>query len=179
MEEIWKDVKGYEGIYQVSDLGRIKRLTSLDSIGRRKITRIMAVHVHNGYVKIRLSKNSIRKNYSVHRLVAKAFIANLDAKGEVNHIDGNKTNTQVSNLEWMTSSENQLHAYRTGLDKSTTKRRNDYRSKPVIQILNNKIINAFLSVREAQRQTGFCHGTISSCCRGDQRIAYGFVWRYS
>lgn len=177
MEEIWKDVKGYETIYQVSDLGRVKRLTSLDSLGRRKTTRIMAVHVHNGYVIIRLSKNSIRKTYSVHRLVAKVFIINLDGKGEVNHIDGNKINNNVCNLEWVTRSENQLHAYKTGLDNPSTKSRNDYRSKPVVQILNGEIINTFPSAKEAQRQTGFCQGAISNCCRGNQRIAYGFVWR--
>ena len=138
----------------------------------------MSVHDNRGYLNIRLSKNNIRKTYSVHRLVAEAFISNLEAKGEVNHIDGNKQNNNINNLEWVTSSENQLHAYKNGLDKATTKRRNDYRSKPVIQILNNKIINTFPSVGEAQRQTGFCQGTISNCCRGNQKIAYGFVWRY-
>lgn len=178
MNEVWKDIKGYEKLYQISSLGRVKKLTSSDSIGRIKLTRIMSIQENRGYLKIRLSKNNIRKNYLIHRLVAIAFISNLEDKIEVNHIDGNKLNNQVDNLEWVTSSENQLHAYKTGLDKPTTKARNDYRSKPVLQILNGNIINEFPSVGEAQRRTGFCQGAISSCCRGHQKIAYGFVWKY-
>lgn len=177
-KEIWKDVNGYEGLYQVSNLGRVKSLEHLDSIGRKKKEKNMSTQEVSGYLRVWLSKGDNRKGYLVHRLVAKAFIPNICNKREVNHKDGNKQNNNANNLEWVTSSENQLHAYKSGLDKPSIKRRNDYRSKPVIQILNGKIINEFPSAMEAQRQTGFKQGTISNCCRGNQKIAYGFVWKY-
>lgn len=119
--EVWKSVVGYEGLYEVSNLGRIK------SRRRTVVTKqgwIQTVHgqvckqkdTHDGYKEVTLCKNSERKCIRVHRLVAYAFLgAPTDSKTEVNHMDGNKKNNNVSNLEWVTSSENQLHAYRTGL----------------------------------------------------------------
>ena len=112
MEEIWKDIEGYEGLYQVSNLGKVKSL-NYNKTGKEKELRFN--NNGTGYIQVGLTKNKEHKKFLVHRLVAKTFIPNIDNKTFINHIDGNKKNNDVNNLEWCTKSENQLHAYRTGL----------------------------------------------------------------
>lgn len=107
MEEIWKDIKEYEGIYQVSNLGRVK------SLKHSKEGKLLKGRVTGkGYLSVALFRNSVRKSNSIHRLVAEAFIPNPENKPEVNHIDENKLNNDVSNLEWVTSKENSNHGTR-------------------------------------------------------------------
>jgi hypothetical protein len=117
MEEIWKDIKGYEGLYQVSNLGRVKTLKKKYSEGEkhRKIRLD-----RNGYLTVSLSKNGKQNTMKVHRLVAIAFIVNSENKPFVNHLDGVKNNNIVDNLEWVTASENVKHAFRIGLKNSKT-----------------------------------------------------------
>ena len=115
MEEVWKDIKEYEEIYQVSTLGNIY------SVRRGRELKQM-IHMHN-YLLVDLYNGGkkTRKMKRVHRLVAEAFIPNPLNKREVNHIDGDKRNNNVDNLEWATSSENKYHAYRTGLKRGRGK----------------------------------------------------------
>ena len=116
MEELWKDIEGYEGLYQVSNLGRVKSLDKIDSIGRKIKGRNMKLRLNKcGYVDVKLSTDSIEKDKLVHRLVAEAFIPNTDGKHVINHIDGNKQNNCVNNLEWCTQKENIQHAFEIGL----------------------------------------------------------------
>jgi len=124
-KEIWKDIKGYEGLYQVSNYGRVRGL--ITSQGRRK--GILKPYDHDGYKRINLYKNKKVKKYYVHRLVAQAFISNPNKYPEVNHKDGDKSNNHISNLEWCTSSQNQIHAYKIGLQKYNPKihENNNYR----------------------------------------------------
>lgn len=112
MAEQWVDIAGYEGFYQVSSLGRIKTVERYEAERNRIIRgRIRApIEVH-GYLYCELWKCGKHKRYAVHRLVATAFIPNPDGKPQVNHLDGDKTNNSVTNLEWCTASENEHHAY--------------------------------------------------------------------
>lgn len=115
MTEIWKDIVGYEGLYQVSNLGRVKSLPKM--VGFRsqseKLTAIFADK--HGYHKTNLYKNHTHKQAYVHILVAQAFVPNGSNKPQINHIDGDKSHNFVENLEWCTASENVVHAYSTGL----------------------------------------------------------------
>lgn len=113
MEEIWKDVVGFEGYYQVSNLGRVKRIKGGRGSNIGKI--LQGAPATDGYWRVLLRKNSKSKCVNVHILVAKAFIPNPDNKSEVNHVDGDKLNNSCSNLEWVTHQENMNHAWRTGL----------------------------------------------------------------
>jgi hypothetical protein len=114
--EIWKDVVGYEGIYEVSNYGRVKRLETLvkNKNGYRLVKeKILNIPSHI-YQSVFLSNGKVKQQY-VHRLVANAFIPNPLNKEQVNHKDGNKLNNNLSNLEWVTKAENQIHAIENGL----------------------------------------------------------------
>ena len=110
-DEIWADIEGYEGEYQISTYGRIKSFKN----GREIIMRPLPTR--NGYLNILLCKDGRHKNFSVHVLVGRAFIPNPDGKPELNHVDGEKFNCHVSNLEWSNRSENNKHAFETGLNR--------------------------------------------------------------
>ena len=120
MKEEWKPVKGFEGLYEVSNLGQVRSLDRLrkNVKGMAKINGRIITGNHGGkhYYQVALRKDGKKKYMSVHRLVAEAFIPNPDGKSQVNHIDGNKQNNVVSNLEWVTPSENILHSFETGLN---------------------------------------------------------------
>ena len=121
-DEVWKDIEGYEGLYQVSNFGNIKSLARIVHSEKRSDYKIKEKVLKQsdtttGYKKVELHKdNKKRKSFKVHRLVAQAFIPNPENKREVNHIDGNKHNNNVNNLEWVTSSENKLHAFEMHLN---------------------------------------------------------------
>lgn len=114
--EIWKDILDYENRYQISNLGNIKSLYYNNTLMPQLM---IATIFKNGYYRIDLSKNNVSKLFSVHRLVALAFIPNSDNKPEVNHKNGIKTDNFVDNLEWTTKSENRLHAFKIGLQKAS------------------------------------------------------------
>ena len=127
MIEIWKDIKDFEGIYQVSTFGRIKRLSrktiNEGLLGKNKELQLKEIilkpsTITKGYRGITLTKDKKRYPKKVHRLVAEAFIPNPNNKPQINHIDCNKSNNNVNNLEWCTNSENQKHAFKNGLNSS-------------------------------------------------------------
>lgn len=194
MEEIWKDIKGYEEMYQVSNLGRIR---SLDRYVRHKKIgsirlikgKIMSptISKSTGYLTTTLYKQGKGKQVTIHRLVAEAFIFNPTDKPEVNHINGIRSDDRVENLEWVNRRENQLHAYRVlkrGYKLPTKEQRKKYLDtlgKEIIQYELQIIIKEkarYNSIREAERQTGIVHTSISKCCRHKQEKAGGYIWRY-
>lgn len=137
--EIWRNITGYEGYYQISNTGRVKsmeRFVKSPSGGLLRLKeRIRKPSNVRGYWGVGLCKDNIKHGFLIHRLVALSFIPNPDNKKEVNHKDGNKQNNHVSNLEWVTSSENSKHDYRTGLQTPTIKSGKDnHQAKKVIDI---------------------------------------------
>ncbi len=201
MEEIWKDIKGYEGLYQVSSLGNVRKLKERVDKGRchRNLNEklLKPIETYNGYLRVELRKNNNKKRIRIHRLVAETFIPNPENKSEVNHIDGNKHNNKVSNLEWNTRLENQRHAWATGLRKAqrvseNTKNaiRETIKKKKVNQYdLNGNFIKQYESVREAGRQNNMNHQRIINCCKNKKidnnsnkyicRTAGGYIWKYA
>ncbi|RKJ52866.1 hypothetical protein D7X33_31535, partial [Butyricicoccus sp. 1XD8-22] len=117
--EVWKTIKGYEGYYEVSNLGRVRSLARIvvDKSGRKHNVKSKILKSRKGgpgYLTVNLNKDGKGKTFNVHRLVAEQFIPNVYNKRVVNHIDGNKTHNHVNNLEWVTHSENHQHALSTG-----------------------------------------------------------------
>ena len=115
MCEVWKDVVGFEGLYQVSNFGRVKSLAKKAGKSSRDERIKTPIICCSGYAKVNTCKNNDQKQISIHRLVAEAFIPNPENKPCVNHIDGNKLNNHVDNLEWCTQKENVQHAIEHGL----------------------------------------------------------------
>ena len=115
-QEIWKDVIGYEGYYQISNLGRIKSVNRITTHNRvRKECMLKQFLNKFGYYFVSLSKDNKKITQRVHRLVAKTFIPNPNNYPEINHIDGNKKNNKVENLEWCSCQQNILHSFKLGL----------------------------------------------------------------
>jgi hypothetical protein len=166
MTEIWKDVIGYENLYQVSNLGRVK---SLGNGGSNSKERILKACKSKGYYYVILCKDSKQKNCSVHRLVANAFIPNSDNLPEVNHIDEDKTNNACFNLEWCDRKYNMNFGTRT-------KRSAEKRSKSVLCIETGKI---YPSINQVGRDLGISIGHISDACNGKIKTYKGFHWRYT
>ena len=165
MEEVWKDIVGYEGKYQVSNLGRVKSLNYRGNTNKEVIMTI--TKNKNGYLKIGLSKNNKRKNYLIHRLVAQAFIDNPNKYDEVNHKDEDKSNNRVENLEWCTHKENCY--YGTRIKRSSENRKGKYtgnknpNSKKVRCITTGEIFN---TMKEAAERYNMKYLGISNCCTG-------------
>lgn len=176
-EEIWKDIAGYEGLYQVSNLGRVKSLKRLHTKER-----IISQEVnHRGYARVNLWKENKQKKFSVHRLVAEAFIENPEGKPQVNHIDEDKLNNTAKNLEWCTQVENHRHGtINERISKALTN--NIYKSKPVNAFDDNgNLIFSFPSIYEASRQMGVSSTSITNCIKGRNRAkrCCGYVWKFA
>ena len=170
MVEKWKDIPGYEGLYQASNLGKIRN---------EKTRNILSGGIKRGYKEVILIKDNKRKYKLVHRLIALTYIPNNSNKPQVNHKDGNKLNNNVDNLEWCTRSENMKHAYRTGLE-TPLYAKNNPRAKKIKQYdLNNKLIKEYYGIKEASRINNLNPRDISKCCQGKRKQVGGYIWTYS
>lgn len=151
--EIWKDIPGYDGLYQASGSGQIKKNDCTRIFGGKSFPvkeRLLSLWVSgHGYYYVSLSKDGLHQSVTVHRLVAKTFHPiSLFENAQVNHKDGNKLNNHYLNLEWCTAKENIQHAVRTGLMKSL---------KPIIDIRTNKV---YPSIRQVSKSTGINEITV-------------------
>ena len=182
--EVWKDVVGYENIYMISNKGNIYSVGRKDTIGRRCGGRTLRPRNHkHGYLHVALRKNGIRKNKLMHRLVAEAFIPNPKNFLEVNHLDENKKNNCVENLEWCDTKYNVNYGTRNN-------RAGNKISKKVkaVNVINGDVI-IFKSTLEAGRK-GYSQSSVASACRGvfktstgkliggDGRTYKGYKWHY-
>lgn len=172
MKEIWKDIEGYEGHYQISNLGRIKSLKRLGNDGRRLPEKILKTGNSHGYRSIVLRKDGKSCIYSVHRLVGKAFIPNPENKPCINHKDENRANNNVENLEWCTYKYNDNYGTRNA-------RAGLGHAKRVIQYdLNGNEIRRWDSAAEASRFYGAVRTAVVAACGKIQATSCGYKWRY-
>jgi len=185
----WKQIKGYKR-YFISNDAKVK---SIDYTIQRKDGKIVSLqgkllkqHLwKGGYLFVVISENSIIKQFSIHRLMAEAFIDNPENKPQVNHINGNKQDNRIENLEWCTMAENNLHAYRTGLKKhhACWKGKNGYnhnKSKEVIQMdLEGNILNRYGSARVAAVANGLNKTSLSRIILKEKGYKNGKIYRYS
>lgn len=174
MKEMWKAVKGYEGLYDVSNFGRVRSLIN---------NKILKPDI-GLYKVVTLYKNKQRKRFYIHRLVAFSFIENKENKPMVNHIDGNKLNNNVSNLEWCTCQENNKHAFLKGLNKGSygmlgkTGKLNK-KSKIVLQYdLDGNFIKEWYGLSEIERKLNISSTNIWACCKGKRKKSKGYIWKY-
>ena len=180
MEE-WRDIKGYEGLYQVSNEGRVRSLDRTikqkTKLGNYKIFtmkgRILkAANVNRGYLAVQLWKDGIAKMRFIHRLVAEAFIPNPDNLPQVNHKDEDKTRNVVENLEWCSEKYNSNYG-------TAIARRVEKQSKQVDQLdgVTGKLIRRWESTNECGRN-GYTQSSVSQCCRGLRKKHKGYTWRF-
>ena len=170
--EVFKPIENYEGLYAISNMGNVKSFIS------NKI--LKACTDNQGYSIVTLCKDKVHRTKTIHRLVAIAFIPNLELKKQVNHKDGIKQNNNVNNLEWATSKENILHALQKGLFVPNFKKIAFDKRKKVLQINPNtyEVVEIYISSHDAAKKTGFNRGNISSACRNETNKVGNFLWKY-
>ena len=176
MKEEWKDIKDYEGLYQVSNLGNVRsldRYVNYKNIKERLIKgkEIKPVDAGNGYMRVTLSNKNKTRIYSIHRLVAEAFIPNPENKPEINHKKGRKNDNRASELEWCTHKENMEHACETGLKQS--------KGKTILQYdLQGNFVKEWDSLTEAGKYTKTNKSHICQVCKKQRNKAGNYIWKY-
>ena len=173
----WKAVSGYEGLYEVSSDGAVRSIPRLGSHGKE----LKQNKTRHGYLDVCLSKNNKKKRFKVHRLVALAFIANDLNKPEVNHKNGVKTDNRVCNLEWVTRSENERHAFKNGLKSSEickTKKALEASNKAHRRLVVRSDGKEYASIEDAANDVRGDQSNISKVCSGKRKSAYGYGWSY-
>lgn len=179
MIEVFVPIKGYDGLYEISNIGKVKSLAKYKGTGYKQLIseRIMKGRDNAyGYLQVGLTRGNVKKTKYIHRLVAEHFIDNHENKQEVNHIDGDKYNNSVNNLEWCTRLENEQHSYRLGLKKKGDMWGN---SKRVVQYFEGEVIREWNSIKEIATELNVDRRNIINCCTGIKSEFLGFKWRYA
>ena len=173
MYETWKEIPGFEGLYEISNLGRIKSFRKSKKSGFKDEYFLKRCLANNGYYQVTLYGNRERKKFQVHRLVASCFIPNPDNLPQINHKDENPLNNCADNLEWCTAAYN--NSYGTArLRGMITK------GKMVDQFLpSGQFIARYICSSIAEKITGTPKQSIRECCRGEAESAHGFIWHYA
>jgi hypothetical protein len=179
IEEIWKDIKGYEGLYQVSNLGNVRSLDRLDGRGWKIRGRMLTpMKYKKGYLYVGLCKNNIRKCYKIHRLVAQTFIPNPDNKPEIDHINCCKTDNRVINLRFVTAKENNNNPLTLKHRSNCKKGTKNIRHRSVIQYdIDGNFIREWDTITDAEKTLGITH-KIHYVCQGKRRTCGGYIWKY-
>lgn len=189
-EEIWKDIKGYEGLYQISNLGNVKslkRITTGKKYGKHNLKEKILKFIKSGkYYSVHLCKNGKRQATYVHRLVGIAFLENENNYLDINHKDGDTKNNNVENLEWCNRSYNIKHSYKVLKRTANTKGFIDYIQKRKRKInqydLQGNFIKEWGCISEAEKFLNQEHtGKICECCKHKhgRKSAFGYKWEYS
>lgn len=187
MKEIWKEVKDFEGLYEVSNLGNVRSLDRISKNGHFLKGRILKKHKNDeGYLKVTLNKNNIVKYHSIHRLVAIAFIPNPEDKPQVNHIDEDKENNKAENLNWMTSKENNDWGTRKerAIASSINNPKRDYLelgkkfSKAIYYIDKDGNKISFYGINQAARELGLTVAGISANLHNHTKTYKGLVFKF-
>ena len=180
MNEKWEEIKGYNGLYLVSNTGKVKSM----EWNRTKKAKELKQYDQRGYKLVGIRRNGTLHNYLVHRLVATAFVPNPRNLYDVNHIDGNKANNCAENLEWVTKSENTRHAIKMGLRPAGCtyehKKGNDSPvCKKILQYTKDlEFIRCWNSVYEIENELGYRKQSIHRCCRGERKTYMGYIWKH-
>jgi len=172
IKEVWSDIDGYEGLYQISNYGRVKSLKRKtyreNRYGHTFLNHNEKILKNNtrkdGYVNTTLYKDGKAKSYAIHRLVAQHFVINPNNYKEINHKDENKTNNFAGNLEWCTRTYNNRY--------SKSKKVNQYD-------LKGNYIKTWDSIKEAAEANNAILGNISNCCKEKAKKTAGYIWRYA
>ena len=184
MQEIWKPIKNYESKHLISNCGNVKSL----NYKNRGYSKILCLKKHNkGYFQVELSKNGKTKTFLVHRLVAEAFIPNYNNMPFINHIDFNRKNNNVNNLEWCNQSQNMLHSA-NGEKKPISTIKINHLKKPKVRKRNEKIIQYDLKnkkikewefIAQIKKELNYHPTSIYECCINKRKTAYGYKWQFA
>ena len=179
--EIWKDIQGYEGLYQVSNLGNVR---SLNWRNTGKVRNLYLKPQNRGYLQVELAKNGNRKCFTVHRLVALHFVFGFSEGLVVNHKNENPTDNRAENLEWVTQSENTAYSYRPSVNgpykRQIPKGKARKCTLPVVQLtLSGGFLRLWESAVAVKAELGYSDWSIKQCCLSKRKQAYGFKWQYA
>ena len=203
MEEIWRDVVGYEGLYMVSNYGKVMSLNYC----KRGYAKLLTPKVNrSGRLWVNLYKNGVNKPFLIHRLVGTAFIPNPDGLPQINHKDENPKNNHVGNLEWCDNLYNARYSFERHPERKIANLRKKYQTayligdewhgmhakfgqpwkngpknkKPVVQYTKDMIeTKTWKSISVVVKETGWRYSSIKECCEGKRKTAYGFKWQYA
>ena len=181
MEEVWKDIKGYEDRYRISNMGHVLSLSKTHKtkvfnkaiVETKKSPKILkGSKDKDGYLMVYLGNGKEQKRFKVHRLVAETFIPKIDGKTFINHKNGIKDDNRADNLEWCTNAENLYHAHHT------IRHDKPYYNQKVILCIGSDYTEEYKSITEAAKAIGVSKQAISMCLRGQTKKCCGYKWRY-
>lgn len=189
-EETWKDIKWFEWLYMASNLWRIKSIERITQY-KKWFTHKTPEHIlspsisKNWYCKIVLHKNNKKYYMLLHRLIILSFVYNINNYPQINHIDGNKTNNNLDNLEYCNASQNQIHSFNVlSRTKSRARLWKKWKDNPFSKMIYQynllwELLNSWHWWCEVQRELWFNQWLISHCCLWKCNTAYGFIWKYN
>lgn len=191
-KEIWKDIDGYNGLYQVSNLGRVKSLEKkcLSRNGKYRVNKekILKLYTNSkdGYIRVGLWKNNKHHSFTLHKIVAQTFIDNYDNKPCIDHINGDRTDNRVENLRWVTHKENNNNPITKKRHSTNHPKvflgilgKNNPSSIPVLQFTKDgELVKKWDCIRDIQRELNIGNSGITKCCKGKCKTAGGYIWKY-